>query len=213
MPEIGKKLQLKTSHTILLINAPQEIARQLSDEGYTFTAADVAPVKGAFDAVQLFVKNKSELDALAPQAIDVLKPEGMLWIAYPKKSSGIKSDLTRDEGWKTIAELGYQGVRQVAIDDTWSSLRFKHTSERKAPSTFGVDKPGIDRVARTVTIPDDLKEALESVGLLEVFEKQSFTLRKEAVLGVTEAKRPETRANRIGKVIEQMMGQAQKYKL
>ncbi|WP_242926126.1 YdeI/OmpD-associated family protein [Pontibacter vulgaris] len=213
MPEIGKKLQLKPDYTLLLINAPQEVAQQFLDEGYTFTAASVAPATGAFDAVLLFVKTKTELDGLAPQVVAVLKPEGMLWVAYPKKSSGIKSDLTRNEGWKTITELDYQAVRQVAIDDTWSALRFKHASERKAPSMFGVDKPGIDRVARTVTVPDDLKEALDSMGFLEVFEKLSFTQRKEAVLGVTEAKRPETRANRIGKIVEQMLGLAQKYKL
>jgi hypothetical protein len=213
MESLGKKLQLKPNQKFLLLNAPEAVAEALSAEGYTFATEGVTAEKGAFDAVQLFVKSKAELERDVLQAMEALKPAGVLWIAYPKKSSKVKSDLTRDEGWKAVAELGYEGVRQIAIDDTWSALRFRHTSERKEPSMFGVDYPGIDRKTRTVAIPDDLREALEAVGLLESFEQLAFTHRKEFVVSVLDAKRPETRANRIGKTIEQLMGLAPGMKL
>ena len=206
MPSICQKLQLKAPYHLLLLNAPAHLKSEFEQDGGKLTEAATTTTNSVYDVVQLFVKTKDELDALAPQAVSALKAGGILWIAYPKKSSGIKSDLTRDHGWAIVKELGYEGVRLVAIDDTWSSLRLKHTSERTAPSTFGVDYPGIDRATKTVTIPADLKEALEQGQLQERFEKLSFTNRKEHVIAVLEAKRPETRQNRIQKIIEKLQG-------
>lgn len=209
MQAIGKKLQLKQNHAILLLNAPDGFAEKLIDEGYAPVQA--AAGKGeAIDAVQLFVKDKAELDLLVPAAAAVLKKNGLFWIAYPKKSSQVKSDLTRDEGWKIIAELGYEGVRQIAIDATWSSLRFKHKSERAEPSKMGAVYPGIDKAARTVTPAGDMLEALEAAGVAEDFQKLAFTHKKEYVVAVLEAKLPETRASRIQKTVEQVKKQALK---
>jgi hypothetical protein len=53
------------------------------------------------------------------------EPSGLAWAAYPKKSSGIESDLTRDEGWAALFDAGLRPVRQIAIDDVWSALRFR----------------------------------------------------------------------------------------
>jgi hypothetical protein len=55
-----------------------------------------------------------------------MSPDAVLWFAYPKKSSKrYKSDISRDEGWAPLGELGFEGVRQVAIDEDWSALRFR----------------------------------------------------------------------------------------
>ena len=61
-------------------------------------------------------------NALAKAAAE---PTGLAWAAYPKKSSGIETDITRDHGWDALHEAGLRPVRQVAIDDTWSALRFR----------------------------------------------------------------------------------------
>ena len=188
----------------MLLNAPESFVKEMAAEGYTYVSADEAPAVGTYDAVQLFVHTKQELEHFAPAAVAVLKEGGILWVAYLKRSSGIKTDLTRDTGWQVMAELGYAGVRQVAIDETWSSLRFKHTTERKEPSMFGVDMPGIDRATKTVIPPDDMRQAMEQAGVLEAFEKLAFTHRKEHVVAVLETKRPETRARRIAKTVESL---------
>lgn len=206
MPSICQKLQLKPPYSLLLLNAPDTLKSEFEQDGGKVTAATTTNAEHQFDVVQIFVTTKAELDTLGPQAVAALKPGGMLWVAYPKKTSGIKSDLTRDLGWATIKELGYEGVRLIAIDDTWSSLRFKHSSERKEPSKFGVDYPGIDRVNRTVTIPADLQQALKEANVLEQFGKLSFTNRKEHVIAVLEAKRPETRQARISKIVATLQG-------
>ncbi|MFD2514170.1 YdeI/OmpD-associated family protein [Pontibacter locisalis] len=210
MTAIGKKLQLKNGQSLLLVNAPEWFGQSLVAEGHNVTVADEAPSMGAYDAVQLFVRSKEELVHFAPEAIALLKPGAMLWIAYPKKSSGIKSDLTRDEGWKPVAELGFAGVRQIAIDEAWSSLRFKQTSERKEASMFGIDIPGIDRKTKTVILPEDMTKALKQANLVEEFNKLAFTHRKEYVVAVLEAKRPETRSRRIQQAVDYLTGKSKK---
>lgn len=210
MTELGKKLQLKPDHKILLLNAPEHIANELAAEGYTFTNAIEVPHVGVFDAVQLFVRNTKELENFAPQVIPLLKQNTLFWIAYPKKSSGIKADLSRDQGWKTVTDLGYEINRLVALDDTWSSARFRHKAERDKPSMFGVDMPGIDRKTKMVVLPDDMHLALKNAGVLDYFEKLAFTHRKEYAVAVLEAKRPETRAKRIQKTIDELLAKKQK---
>ncbi|MBC5993911.1 YdeI/OmpD-associated family protein [Pontibacter cellulosilyticus] len=210
MAEIGKKLQLKHTYSLLLLNAPDQIADALATEGYTFTNAAETPHVGTYDAVQIFVRNKDEMDHFVPQVVLLLKPNALFWVAYPKKSSGIKTDLSRDEGWKTVAALGYEATRLVALGDTWSSARFRHKTERSKPSTFGMDMPGIDRKAKTVVLPEDVQQALEQADLLEVFNQMAFTHRKEYVVAVLDAKRPETRAKRIQKIIDDLQARKQK---
>jgi hypothetical protein len=156
----------------------------------------------------LFVTHKANLDAIAAKAINALKTGGALWIVYPKKTAGLHTDINRDNGWETITYLGYQGVRQIAINTAWSALRFKHVSERKQASKMGIDYPGINRVALTVTIPEDLQTALKKNDMLAQFEKKSFTCRKEYVINVLEAKRPETREKRIAKTIAMLQATA-----
>ncbi|MBB6609776.1 YdeI/OmpD-associated family protein [Pontibacter sp. Tf4] len=204
MPSICQKLQLKAPYSLLLLNAPVHLPAAFEEEGGTVQAATTTQAQAAYDAVLLFIVTKAELDTLASQAVAALKPNGMLWIAYPKKSAGIKSDMSRDNGWETIVALGYEGVRLVAVDETWSALRFKPKAARKEPSKMGVDHPGIDRAAKTVAVPEDLQLALQQAGVAARFEQLAFTHRKEHVLAVLEAKRPETRQSRIAKVVAKL---------
>lgn len=62
-------------------------------------------------------------------AIASVRPGGLLWISYPKRSAKVETDMTRDIGWETIDAAGWQGVTQIAIDATWSALRFRPAAE------------------------------------------------------------------------------------
>ncbi len=147
-----KKLQIKEGQTILLLNAPAEFQRRMA--GLAF---ETEP-QGSFDSIHLFAHDSQEVKRLAPQAIQALKPNGRLWIAYPKLSSGVKSDLKRDAGWEVVFQAGYRPVTQVAIDDTWSALRFKpilhETSQDLAAAQFAGAKaalrPIYDRILEVV---------------------------------------------------------------
>jgi len=84
------------------------------------TAAD----PGAADAVVAFARNRAELDSVAVPAIEAARLDKLAWIAYPKAGK-LGTDLNRDILAALLTERGVQPVRQVAIDDTWSALRFR----------------------------------------------------------------------------------------
>jgi hypothetical protein len=127
---LSKKLGFKPNTKALILNAPVGYLDKLGalPEG----AQVLTQVNGKFDVVQLFVNNKAEVDQHAAQAIGALKLGGMLWFTYPKISSKVKTDITRDKGWDTVTQAGYVGVAVISIDDKWSALRFRPVSDVKS---------------------------------------------------------------------------------
>jgi len=60
-----------------------------------------------------------------PVAAEAVKHDGLLWVSYPKTSSGVESDLLRDVVWKSVAKTGLRAVTQVSVNDVWSAIRFR----------------------------------------------------------------------------------------
>ena len=81
--------------------------------------------EGKYDFVHLFVTDGAELERLGPVALQSVTYDGLLWISYPKRSSKVETDLSRDVGWEVVANAGLRPVTQVSIDATWSALRFR----------------------------------------------------------------------------------------
>lgn len=118
-----KKLQLKPSQRALILNAPEGYVESLGPLPEGIARVDGPP--GTLDFVQLFVRDSAELALFAPVALAAIKRDGIFWISYPKKSSGVVSDLTRDEGWAPITAAGLRPVTQIAVDETWSAVRWR----------------------------------------------------------------------------------------
>jgi hypothetical protein len=126
MPEpnaLAKKLLLKPGYRILLIDAPAGYFDSLSPLPEGVEMAD-GPA-GSLDFVQLFARNQAELDRRLPDALRAIRPDGILWLCYPKQSARTGADITRDNGWDMARAAGLEPVTQVAIDATWSALRFR----------------------------------------------------------------------------------------
>jgi hypothetical protein len=122
-PLLIKKLLIKPGMRLAIHNAP---ARYLEDLGPLPEGAQLTDEPdGALDFVQLFIKNRGEYERLGAAALRAVKPDGLLWICYPKKSSGVESDLDRDIVWKMLEPTGLRPVTQIAIDEVWSALRFR----------------------------------------------------------------------------------------
>jgi hypothetical protein len=118
-----KKLQLKLGLRVLFLNPPEGYVASLGPvpAGVSLTEGPA----GTLDFVQLFVRDSAELAALAPLALAAIKPDGVLWVAYPKQSAKVKTDITRDRGWEPVTAAGLRPVTQIAIDETWSALRWR----------------------------------------------------------------------------------------
>ena len=127
---LAKKLHLKPGYKLLLLNVPQQYPQRLEPlpDGLTVSRSPGGSA-AAFDAVHLFVSDRAELTRHWPAAARALKPGGLMWVSYPKKSSKVKTDLTRDDGWDVVTDDGWDGVAMVAVDDVWSALRFRPSAD------------------------------------------------------------------------------------
>jgi hypothetical protein len=119
---LSKKLRLQPGQRIALIDAPAGYFDQL---GELPSGAEVLEKGDELDFIQIFVRRRSELERLAPRALARLRHGGLLWISYPKKSAQVESDLSREIVWEAMRPTGWRPVTQVAIDATWSALRFR----------------------------------------------------------------------------------------
>ena len=119
---LAQKLQIKSGKVIIL-NAPRGYTEQLTKELNHLIVSTRAA--GQADAVLLFVNSLAQVTEHTPKAIKAVKPGGMLWIAYAKGTSKVKTDVNRDKLWAAVQPIGWQPVRQIALDDVWSLMRFK----------------------------------------------------------------------------------------
>lgn len=128
---LAKKMKLKPGSRAAIINAPENYFEDFKHDNKLSNKLD-----GKFDWIQIFVKNKSELDQLIPKAARALKAESILWISFPKGSSKTQTDLTRDKGWESLRPLDLKWITLISVNENWSafSLRpYKEGEERQAP--------------------------------------------------------------------------------
>jgi hypothetical protein len=123
---LAQKLQIKPGQRLAVLNAPAGYLARLSAElAGIVVAAEPAPT----DAVLLFVQSLEEATDQAPGVMHSVPTGGLLWIAYPKGTSRIKTDVNRDRLWEALVPTGWRPVRQVALDDVWSAIRFRPAHE------------------------------------------------------------------------------------
>ena len=115
------KLGWKPGRTMLAMGRPETLMH--------FAPFPGSPESGPVDVLLGFAARSADVAAL----LEVLRPRygrgGRLWLAYPKKSGAIRSDLSRDQGWEALGGHGLLPVSQVALDATWSALRFRRRDE------------------------------------------------------------------------------------
>ena len=120
---LAGKLQIKAGQGMLVLNAPAGYLAKLAAEleGISVSAQSA----GQSDALLLFVSSLAEAAHWFPEAIRAVKVDGLFWVAYPKGSSKVKTDVNRDRLWEATKPTGWRPVRQVALDDVWSAMRFR----------------------------------------------------------------------------------------
>jgi hypothetical protein len=119
--ELLHKLQVKAGAKLWLINVPRALAEELS----AGAEVEIVHEKDAYDGVLAFFESPAEVPALVPRILKEMPPDGLLWVAYRKGAAAKAAGLNRDTGWDALGEAGWRPVRQVAIDEEWSALRFR----------------------------------------------------------------------------------------
>ena len=119
---LPKKLGIKESMRVALVNAPANVTAELKEalSGCTF-AGDLKP---PLDFAHLFVKSQADLKRQFGATAKKLAPAGLLWVSWPKKSSGVASDLDENIVRQIGLAAGLVDVKVCAVDEVWSGLKF-----------------------------------------------------------------------------------------
>jgi hypothetical protein len=210
MNNLNKNLQLKPGTSWLLYNAPDNylpIIEPLPD-GVNISYDTI----GVFNGIQLFIKNSTELTDALTVIQPLLKPDTIFWVTYPKKSSGIKSDLEMMGSWDALTNIGLRIVTSISVNGTWTALRFKPIDQTKLSESRNENIPTnqygdyIDVANKQVILPHDAAEALRHTpAAMGFYQGLSYSNKKEYLVWILSAKQEKTRSERLEKMVEKLL--------
>jgi hypothetical protein len=118
---LAKKLGIKMGAKVMLLNAPDNYLQLFTDlptDVYFVGGGDVKK-----DVIHFFTKQQDEFLTMLPQLMRQIKPDGMIWVSWPKKASKVVTDITEDIIRNFALEIGLVDIKVCAIDETWSGLK------------------------------------------------------------------------------------------
>lgn len=122
---ITQKLFVRPGNKFLLVNPPAGYLTQMGAlPAGCLLLSDAAD---QVDVIQVFVANRTELEAHLPRLKELMAPYGMIWVTYHKGTSKVKTDINRDKINAYTQSIGLTGIAMISIDDDWSALRLKTT--------------------------------------------------------------------------------------
>ncbi len=127
---LPKKLGIKEGHRVAVLGGPDHVEDLLAPlpDGVTVRRA----ARGTNDVVVSFHTRRTHFERRLDTAVRAMDVDGGLWIAWPKKASGVSTDMTEDVVREVALPLGLVDNKVCAIDDTWSGLRIVWRKERRA---------------------------------------------------------------------------------
>lgn len=115
------KMYIKPGMKGVLLGLPADLdAGDLQENSIVIVASG-----SNLDFGLLFARSMDDLIRLFPGFVQQIKPGGLVWVAYPKGTSGVKTDINRDRAAAEMLKTGWQGVTMIAIDPVWSAMRFR----------------------------------------------------------------------------------------
>jgi hypothetical protein len=204
---LSKKLRIKPKDVLLALNAPPEFKKRLND-----LPAGVKIITSGkeYNQVHWFVLSKAQMEKELGRILKLVKDDVICWIYYPKGTSKMQTDLTRDKGWEALLKHDeYQWISLISFDDTWSTFacRLKTEADKKKAATPKVREifNWVNPATKEVRLPDDLVATLKkNKKEATFFESLSFTNKKEYIEWIVTAKREETRTERLKGTIERL---------
>lgn len=203
----ARKLKIQPGYRLMTLNAPADFKKNL---GQLPSGVSVSDHGKDYDQVHWFVKDRTQMENELKKVLPLVKQDVVCWIYYPKGTSKIQTDLTRDKGWDNLLKHDeLQWISLISFDDTWSTfgMRLKTEADKKKESKPR-ERPVfdyVDPVSKSVKLPDDFAAALKkSKKQEEFFNSLSFTNKKEYIEWIVTAKREETRSTRVKESLERL---------
>ena len=127
-----EKLDLREEKNLLIQGLPSSIEKQFAKLSY---AKNVTPLLRSrkIDFALVFAVNRNQLANILHDVFPALHIKSKLWIAYPKVTSKIASDLNRHTNWEVLVDSEFEAVNQVALDHVWTAMLFKKPAIEEGP--------------------------------------------------------------------------------
>lgn len=122
------KLALKNEKNILIQGLPSSIEKQFVKLSF---AKNLTPLLRSrkLDFALIFAVSETQLNSILTDILPALKQETRLWVAHPKVTSKISTDLNRDSSWNRLYDLGYEQIEAVSLDHVWQAISFNKMEE------------------------------------------------------------------------------------
>jgi hypothetical protein len=204
---LAQKLKIKEQFTLLTLHAPGYFKEHLQPLPAGVKIVEKAAI---YQQVHWFVFNKGQLEKEVDKVLQLVKDDIVCWTYYPKGTSDIQTDLTRDRGWDGLLKHNeLQWISLIAFDNTWSAFGFRMKTKadkrkEQKPKVREIFKH-VNPEKKEVYLPDDISIALEkNKPAATFFNSLSFSNKKEYIEWIVTAKRDETRKKRIEITVEKL---------
>jgi len=206
---VSDKLKIKANYSLLTLHPPDNFKKglQLLPAG-----VKISDSTKEYDQVHWFVLNRAQMEKEMSKVMKLLKPGVTVWVYYPKGSSKIQTDLTRDKGWDCLLAEGDKltWISLISFDDTWSVFGFRAKTDADKKKDIKPQAPReifkwVNPETKEVRLPDDLAGVFKkNKKEAALFDALSFSNKKEYVEWVVTAKREETRAQRLTETVKRL---------
>jgi hypothetical protein len=132
-----EKLDLREEKNLLIQGLPSSIEKQFAKLSYAKNVTPLLRVR-KIDFALVFAVNHNQLCNILKEVFPAMQGKSKLWIAYPKITSKIASDLNRDSSWQVLCDSEYEAIDQVALDHVWTAMLFKKASIENGPNLLKV---------------------------------------------------------------------------
>ena len=128
-----EKLQLRDEKNLLIQGLPSSIEKQFAKLAF---AKNLTPLLKAkkIDFALFFAVNEQQLRGIVSEVMPALQLNATFWVAYPKTTSKIVTDLNRECSWNRLTCEGYESIERVELDHVWSAMRFVKGQESEEVS-------------------------------------------------------------------------------
>ena len=207
---ILEKLQLKEEKNLLIQGLPSAVEKQFAKLSYNKNLTPLLKTR-KIDFALIFAINQLQLNNILKEVFPALHPESKLWIAYPKTTSKIVSDLNRDASWEILSKNEYEAVRQVTLDHVWTAMRFKKLDQipnrnRTFVEFKAADIKVDDFEKRLIALPIELDKLFSAhEEAREFFVSLSILNQKEYLSWIQGAKKEETKQKRLESTLEKLL--------
>src|SRR6201985_1120312 len=125
-----EKLEFADEKNLLIQGLPSSIEKQFCKLSF---AKNITPLLKSrkIDFALVFAVNENQLNGILKDVMPALKENSKFWVAFPKTTSKIVTDLNRDSSWEQLTSAGYETVNEVALDHVWTAARFERGNARK----------------------------------------------------------------------------------